>query len=167
MTENFDSDKPDNVRTYRSIPTDEMQSDNPLSTIHQWKYIWVSGSGANQTCDFKEWLKYSTKQHVSLLISKFEQSGWAESSKVANFKSIGNILNHSFTSQPQKRKSKVEFSPETCVNYIQAAWLSQRTTGVGLHGQPIKAKTLGWMASNYSSILKSLVLDRYLKQLAT
>ncbi|MFW8630855.1 hypothetical protein [Vibrio natriegens] len=81
MTENFDSDKPDNVRTYRSISTDEMQSDNPLSKIHQWKYIWVGSDGSNRTCDFKGWLKYSTKQHVALLISKFEQSGWAESSK--------------------------------------------------------------------------------------
>lgn len=154
MTENFDSDKPDNVRIYRSIPTDEMQSDNPLSKIHQWKYIWVHGSGVNCTCDFKEWLKYSTKQHVALLISKFEQSGWAETSKTENFKFIGRILKHSFNSQPQKRKSKVEFSAETCVNYIQAVWLSQRTTGVGLHGKPIKAKTLGWRASNYNSILK-------------
>ncbi|MBY8122524.1 hypothetical protein KW497_00815 [Vibrio fluvialis] len=154
MTENFDSDKPDNVRTYRSIPTDEMQSDNPLSKVHQWKYIWVDAHGTNRTCNFKKWLQYSTKEHVALLISKFEQSGWAESSKVANFKYIGNILNHSFTSQPQKHKSKVKFSPETCVNYIQAAWLSQRTTGVGLHGKPIKAKTLGWLASNYNSILK-------------
>lgn len=154
MTENFDSDKPDNVRTYRSISTDEMQSDSPLSKIHQWKYIWVSGHGTNSTCNFKKWLQYSTKEHVALLISKFEQSGWAESSKVANFKSIGNILKHSFTSQPQKHKSKVKFSPETCVNYIQAAWLSQKTTGVGLHGKPIKAKSLGWLASNYNSILK-------------
>lgn len=160
MTENFDSDKPDNVRTYRSIPTDEMQSDNPLSKIHQWTYLWGSGSGANLTCDFKEWLKYSTKQHVSLLISKFEQSGWAESSKVSNFKSIGNVLKHNFNSQHQKRKSKVEFSPEACVNYIQAAWLSQRTTGVGLHGQPIKAKTLGWLASNYNSILRKFGLGQ-------
>ncbi|HHC7339708.1 TPA: hypothetical protein ACN30U_001586 [Vibrio parahaemolyticus] len=131
-----------------------MQSENPLSKIHQWTYLWVSSNGANLTCDFKEWLKYSTKQHVALLISKFEQSGWAESSKVSNFKAIGNILKHSFTSQPQKRKSKVEFSPETCVSYIQAAWLSQRTTGVGLHGKPIEAKTLGWLASKYNSILK-------------
>lgn len=154
MTENFDSDKPDNVRTYRSIPTDEMQSDNPMSKIHQWKYIWVNSNGANLTCDFKDWLKYSTKEHVSLIISKFEQSGWSEASKANNFQYIGNILKHNFTSQSQKCKSKVEFSPETCVNYIQAAWLSQRTTGVGLHGQPIKANTLGWMASNYNSILK-------------
>lgn len=109
MMENFDSDKPDNVRTYRSIPTGEMQSDNPLSKIHQWKYIWLSGGGVNLTCDFKVWLQYSTKEHVSLLISKFEQSGWAESSKEKNFKYIGNILKHSFNSQPQKRKSKVEF----------------------------------------------------------
>ncbi|CAE6877575.1 viral genome integration into host DNA [Vibrio sp. B1REV9] len=154
MTESFDSDKPDNVRTYRSIPTDEMQSENPLSKIHQWTYLWVNGNGANLTCDFKEWLKYSTKQHVSLLISKFEQSGWSEASKAQNFKYIGNILKHSFNSQPQKRKSKVEFSPESCVNYIHAAWLSQRTTGVGLHGKPIKANTLGWMSSSYNSILK-------------
>jgi hypothetical protein len=154
MTENFDSDKPDNVRTYRSIPTDEMQSENPLSKIHQWTYLWVDSNGVNLTCDFKEWLKYSTKQHISLLISKFEQSGWSEASKVRNFQRICNILKHNFTSQSQKRKSKVEFSPESCVNYIQAVWLSQRTTGVGLHGKPIKAKTLGWMASNYNSILK-------------
>lgn len=154
MTENFDSDKPDNVRTYRSIPTDEMQSDNPLSKIHQWKYIWVDGRGSNSTCDFKGWLKYSTKQHVSLLISKFEQSGWAKATKVQNFKSIGNILKHNFNRQSQKKPNKAEFSAETCVNYIQASWLSQRTTGVGLHGKPIKAKTLGWQASNYNSILK-------------
>ncbi|MFH0228063.1 hypothetical protein ACGRRZ_02945 [Vibrio diabolicus] len=154
MTENFNSDKPDNVRTYRSIPTDEMQSDNPLSKIHQWKYIWVSGHGVNCTCDFKDWLQYSTKEHVSLLISKFEQSGWAEATKVKNFKYIGNILKYSFNSQPQKRKPKVEFSSETCVNYIQASWLSQRTTGVGLHGKPIKANTLGWLASNFNAILK-------------
>ncbi|WP_273977734.1 hypothetical protein [Vibrio parahaemolyticus] len=131
-----------------------MQSENPLSKIHQWTYLWVSSSGVNLTCDFKEWLKYSTKQHVSLLISKFEQSGWSEASKAQNFKYIDNILKHNFTSQSQKCKSKVEFSPESSVNYIQAAWLSQRTTGVGLHGKPIKAKTLGWMASNYNSILK-------------
>ncbi|MCG9638402.1 hypothetical protein L1D22_00340 [Vibrio sp. Isolate34] len=154
MTENFDSDKPDNVRTYRSIPTDEMQSENPLSKVHQWKYIWVSGLGTNRTCNFKKWLQYSTKEHVALLISKLEQSGWSEASKVQNFKYIDNILKHNFTSQPQKRKSKVEFSPESCMNYIQAAWLSQQTTGVGLHGKPIKAKTLGWMASNFNSILK-------------
>ncbi|QFQ78537.1 hypothetical protein [Vibrio harveyi] len=160
MTENFDSDKPDNVRTYRSIPTDEMQSDNPLSKIHQWKYIWVSADGSNRSCDFKDWLEYSTKQHVSLLISKFEQSGWADSSKVGNFKSIGKVLKHNFNSQHQKRKSKVEFSPEACVNYIQAAWLSQLTTGVGLHGQPIKAKTLGWLASNYNSILRKFGLGQ-------
>lgn len=154
MTESFDSDKPDNVRAYRSISTDEMQSDNPLSMIHQWKYIWVDGRGSNSTCDFKGWLKYSTKQHVSLLISKFEQSGWAEATKVQNFKSIGNILKHNFNRQSQKKPNKAEFSAETCVNYIQASWLSQRTTGVGLHGKPIKAKTLGWQASNYNSILK-------------
>ncbi|MCR9516192.1 hypothetical protein [Vibrio alginolyticus] len=153
MTENFDSDKPDNVRTYRSIPTDEMQSDNPLSKVHQWEYTWVYSNGANLTCDFKKWLEYSTKQHVSLLISKFEQSGWSEANKAQKFKYIGNILKHNFTNQSQKRKSKVEFSPESCVNYIHAAWLSQRTTGIGLHGKPIKATTLGWMASNYNSIL--------------
>lgn len=37
MTENFDSDKPDNVRTYRSIPTDEMQSDNPLEVAPNFR----------------------------------------------------------------------------------------------------------------------------------
>ncbi|MBF8999281.1 hypothetical protein [Vibrio nitrifigilis] len=154
MTENFDSDKPDNVRTYRSIPNDEMQSDNPLSKIHQWKYIWVAGSGVNYTCDFKDWLQYSTKGHVSLLISKFEQSGWAEATKVTNFKFIGDILKHNFNSQSQQKANKAEFSAETCVNYIQASWLSQRTTGVGLHGKPIKASTLGWRASSFNSILK-------------
>lgn len=154
MTENFNSDKPENVRTYRSIPTDEMQSDNPLSKIHQWKYIWVDSRGSNRTCDFKDLLQYSSKEHVSRLISKFEQSGWAEATKVGHFNSIGDILKHSSNIQSQKKVPMVEFSPETCLNYIQASWLSQRTTGVGLHGKPIKAKYLGWMASNYNSILK-------------
>ncbi|MFA0350843.1 hypothetical protein AB4486_28470, partial [Vibrio sp. 10N.222.55.C6] len=72
MTDKIDVNKPENARIYRSIPTDEMQSDNPLATIHQWKYVWKNGNGTNSNCNFEELLQYSTKKHVRFLISKFD-----------------------------------------------------------------------------------------------
>ncbi|WP_305839441.1 hypothetical protein [Photobacterium leiognathi] len=156
MTDQIDGSKPENTRTYRSISTDEMQSENTLTTIHQWKYVWKTGSGSNSTCDFQELLKYSTKKHVRFLISKVEQSGWAESSKAANFRHIRAILSHAFNEQ--KGKKKVELSVDTAAAYIHAQWLSIRTTGVGLHGQSKSAKSLGFEASLYSCMLKKFGL---------
>ncbi|PMM43606.1 hypothetical protein [Vibrio splendidus] len=163
MTDKIDVNKPENARIYRSIPTDEMQSDNLLATIHQWKYVWKNGHGTNTTCDFKELLQYSTKKHVRFLISKFDQSGWAESGKVAYFRDIRAILSHAFNEK--KGKQKVELSPESASTYIQAQWFSIRTTGVGLRGRPKKAKTLGWEASKYSSMLKKFGLGAIPKAL--
>ncbi|MEZ8446807.1 hypothetical protein AB6C93_13145 [Vibrio splendidus] len=163
MTDKIDVNKPENARIYRSIPTDEMQSDNPLATIHQWKYVWKNGNGTNSNCNFEELLQYSTKKHVRFLISKFDQSGWAESGKVAYFRDIRAILSHAFNEK--KGKQKVELSAESASAHIQAQWLSIRTTGVGLHGKPKKAKTLGWEASKFSSMLKKFGLGEIPKAL--
>ena len=127
-----------------------------LTTIHQWKYVWKAADGCNHTCDFQELLKYSTKKHVRFLISKVEQSGWAEATKVTNFGRIRIILSHAFNEQ--KGKKKVELSVDTAAAYIHAQWLSIRTTGIGLHGQFKSAKTLGLEASVFSSILKKFGL---------
>ncbi|WP_318495062.1 hypothetical protein [Photobacterium leiognathi] len=163
MTDQIDGSKPENTRTYRSISTDEMQSENTLTTIHQWKYVWKTGNGYNSTCDFQELLKYSTKKHVRFLISKVEQSGWAEASKVTHFSYIRAILSHAFNEQ--KGKKKVELSVDTAAAYIHAQWLSIRTTGIGLHGQSKSAKSLGRGASCYSSMLKKFGLGVIPKEL--
>ena len=74
-------DKKTNVRTYRSLPTSDMKRNNTLTEITQWKYVWKSGAGTNSTCDFSQWKAFATDEHIRFLISKFEQSGWAESTK--------------------------------------------------------------------------------------
>ena len=154
MTEMIDTEHTENARTYRSAPTTEMVTDNTLTAITKWKYAWKDGGGRNLTCDFAQLKTYASDEHIRLLISKFQQSGWRESSKVMNFSLIRQVLGHAFDSQSGKQKAKVQFSPETCTQYIHAIYLSMASTGVGLNGKPIKAKTLGWQGSNLSSICR-------------
>ncbi|MEQ3652615.1 MAG: hypothetical protein ABNH21_12930 [Glaciecola sp.] len=152
MTDIITTDSKENARSYRSIPTNEMVAENTLTIITKWKYIWKNSSGNNATCDFNEFKAYVTHEHIRLLISKFELSGWRESSKVEQFKTVRNVLRHAFNAQ--EGKSKVEFSPETCTKYIHATYLSMTSKRVGLNGKPISAKTLGWLGSNLNSICK-------------
>ena len=151
-------DKKTNVRTYRSLPTSDMKQSNTLTEITQWKYVWKNGAGINRTCDFSQLKAFATDEHIRFLISKFEQSGWAESTKVTSFKYIKKLLQYVYESQPIEARQPVEFSPETSVKYIHAAYLSMASTGMGLHGKPISAKTLGWLASNYNSICRKFGL---------
>ena len=154
MTETIDTEHTENARTYRSTPTTEMVTDNTLTAITKWKYTWKNGGGCNETCDFAQLKAYATDEHIRLLISKFQQSGWRETTKASSFRFIRQVLSHAFDRQSGKQKAKVEFSPATCTQYIHAAYLSMASTGVGLNGKPIKAGTLGWMGSNLNSICK-------------
>ena len=152
MTDAITTDSKENARSYRSIPTNEMVTDNTLANITKWKYVWTNCQGGDSTIDFKELKTYATDKHIRLLISKFEQSGWRESTKVEQFKTVRNVLRHAFGAQDGK--SKVEFSPEACTQYIHAAYLSMASKGMGLNGKPVSAKTLGWLGSNLNSICK-------------
>lgn len=154
MTDVIDTESKRNARVYRSTPTTEMVTDNTLTAINKWKYTWKSSSGCNATCDFTELKAYASDEHIRLLISKFQQSGWREVSKADHFNTVRKILRHVFTAQSGKRKTKVQFSPETCTQYIHATYLSMASTGKGLHGKSISAKTLGWQGSNLNSICK-------------
>ncbi len=154
MTEVIDTEHTERARTYRSTPNTEMVTDNTLIAITKWKYVWKNGGGGNSTCDFAQLKAYATDEHIRLLISKFQQSGWRETSKSANFRYIRQVLSRAFNTQSGKQKVKVQLSPETCTQYIHAAYLSMASTGVGLNGKPIKAKTLGWLSSNLNSICK-------------
>ncbi|MZI94080.1 hypothetical protein F9817_12845 [Vibrio sp. CAIM 722] len=158
MTDVIDTEYKENARAYRSTPTTEMVTDNILTAITKWKYTWKDGSGCNSMCDFAELKAYATDEHIRLLISKFQQSGWRESSKARYFSTIRQIIRHAFNAQSGKRKAKVQFSPETCTQYIHATYLSMASTGKGLHGKPISAKTLGWLGSNLNSICKKFGL---------
>lgn len=154
MTDVIDTEPKENARAYRSTPTTVMVTDNTLKVITKWKYTWKNGNGTNSTCDFAELKAYATDEHIRLLISKFQQSGWREASKREHFKTIRQILRHAFNAQSGKRKTKVQFSPETCTQYVHATYLSMASTGKGLHGKPVSAKTLGWLGSNLNSICK-------------
>lgn len=154
MTDVMNAEPKDNARAYRSTPTTEMVTDNTLTAITKWKYVWKNAYGYNSKCDFAELKLYATDEHIRLLISKFQQSGWRESSKVCHFLTVRKILDHAFNNQSGKRKTKVQFSSETCTQYIHATYLSMASTGKGLHGKPISAKTLGWLGSNLNSICK-------------
>ncbi|HHX8346890.1 TPA: hypothetical protein ACVOYN_000641 [Vibrio diabolicus] len=150
----MDTEPKENARAYRSIPTTEMVTDNTLTAITKWKYTWKNGHGSNSMCNFAELKAYATDEHIRLLISKFQQSGWREASKVEHFRNVRQILRHAFNAQSGKRKAKVQFSTETCTQYIHATYLSMASTGKGLHGKPIKPKSLGWLGSNLNSICK-------------
>ena len=152
MTDITPEDSKKNARAYRSIPTNEMVTDNTLTSITKWKYVWKNGCGGNSTCDFKQLITYAAEDHIRLLISKFEQSGWRESSKVEHFKCVRKVLRHAFNAQGGK--SKVEFSPETCTTYIHAAYLSMASKRDGLYARPICPTTLGHLGSILSSICK-------------
>lgn len=149
-----DSDQKENARTYRSIPTNEMVTDNTLTNITKWKYVWHNGSGVNCNYDFTAFKAYATDDHIRLLISKFEQSGWREPTKVNCFSYIRRVLAHAFNKQSGEQKANVEFSPETCTQFIHAQYLSIVSTGKGLDGNPIKATTLGSIGSHLNSICR-------------
>ncbi|WP_318393050.1 hypothetical protein [Enterobacter sp.] len=149
-----DSQQRKNARTYRSIPTTEMVTDNTLTNITKWTYVWKDGGGNNISCDFISLKAYATDDHVRLLISKFEQSGWRESTKFNCFTYVRRVLTHAFNKQSGEQKAKVEFSPETCTQFIHAQYLSIVTTGKGLNGNPIKSTTLGQMGSRLNSFLR-------------
>lgn len=152
MTDIIDTKSKENARAYRSTLTTEMVTDNTLTAITKWKYTWKNGNNGSSTCDFAELKAYATDEHIRLLISKFQQSGWSEPSKGSHFQTVKKILRHAFNAQSGKRKAKVQFSPETCTQYIHATYLSMASTGKGLYGKPISAKTLGWQGSNLNSI---------------
>ena len=154
MTDFLDTPETGNARTYRSTPTPEMVTDNTLTTITKWKYVWKTGHGGSSTCDFSDFKAYATDQHIRLLISKFQQSGWAESSKCTHFSRIRRVLAHAFNAQSGKRKVKVAFSPDTCTQFIHANYLAMTSTGKGLSGDPIKARTLGQLGSELNSTCK-------------
>ncbi|HBU9459112.1 TPA: hypothetical protein MDH73_004018 [Klebsiella pneumoniae] len=149
-----DSDQKENARTYRSIPTTEMVTDNTLTNITKWKYVWQNGSGGNSNCDFTMFKAYTTDDHIRLVISKFEQSGWREATKVGYFSYVRRVLAHAFDKQNGEHKAKVEFSPETCTQFIHAQYLSMVSTGNGLDNIPIKTTTLGKMGSHLNSICR-------------
>ncbi len=149
-----DSDQKENARTYRSIPTTEMVTDNTLTNITKWKYVWQNGAKGNSYCDFTMFKAYATDDHIRLLISKFEQSGWREATKVVHFFSVRRVLAHAFNKQSGEQKAKVEFSPETCTQFIHAQYLSMKSTGNGLDNIPIKTTTLGKMGSQLNSICR-------------
>jgi len=116
MTDALDTEPKGNARAYHSTPTSEMVVDNTLTTITKWQYIWKNGTHSNSTCDFSELKEYATDEHIRLLISKFQQSGWSYSLKVSNFYRIRQVLAYAYQAQNNNLKNKVEFNPETCVH---------------------------------------------------
>lgn len=154
MTDLLDIQQVKNTRTYRSTPTTEMVTDNTLTTITKWKYVWKNASGGNSTCNFSDLKAYAANDHIRLLISKFQQSGWRDSSKTEHFATIRRVLKHAFNAQSGKQKVKVQFSPQTCTQFIHANYLSMVSTGKGLSCKPVKAKYLGWLGSNLNSLCK-------------
>lgn len=160
MTDSLDRETKENARAYRSTPTTEMVVDNTLTTITKWQYIWKNGTHINATCDFSELKKYATDEHIRLLISKIQQSGWSDATKVMNFKYIRQVLSYAYQAQNNNLKNKVEFNPETCVRFIHANYLSIVSTGKGVSNKPISAKTLGWLGSVLNSICKKFGLGQ-------
>lgn len=158
MIDGLDTETKENARAYRSTPTSEMVVDNTLTTITKWKYIWKNSSHTNSTCDFSELKKYATDEHIRLLISKFQQSGWRDVSKASRFRHIRQVLAYTYQAQNNKLKNKVEFSPETCVQFIHANYLSMVSTGKGVHDKPISANYIGWLGSTLNSICKKFGL---------
>ncbi|AMO54469.1 hypothetical protein GZ77_23190 [Endozoicomonas montiporae] len=154
MTDFLDTQQKENTRTYRSTPTTEMVTDNTLTTITKWKYVWKNSSGGNQTCDFSDLKVYAAGDNIRLLISKFQQSGWRDATKAGHFKRIRAVLKHAFNTQSGQQKAKVQFSPQTCTQFIHANYLSMASTGKGLSGKPVKATYLGWMGSNLNALCK-------------
>ena len=154
MTDFVDTQQKENTRAYRSTPTTEMVTDNTLSTITKWKYVWKDGNGNNSTCDFSEFKAHASDDHIRLLISKFQQSGWREPTKCTNFRYVRQVLAHTFNAQSGEKKAKVQFSPQTCTQFIHAIYLSMASTGKGLSSRPMKAEMLGYTGSLLSSMCK-------------
>ncbi len=108
MTDSLDTETKENARAYRSTPTSEMVVDNTLITITKWQYIWKNSNHYNSTCDFAEFKKYATDEHIRLLISKFQQSGWRDASKVMNYGFIRQVLVYAYQAQNNNLKNKVD-----------------------------------------------------------
>ena len=109
MTDSLDRETKENARAYRSTPTSEMVVDNTLTTITKWKYIWKNSHHSNSTCDFAEFKAYATDEHIRLLISKFQQSGWRDASKVSNFYHIRHVLAYAYQAQNNNIKNYINF----------------------------------------------------------
>ena len=152
MTDYPETQQVENARTYRSTPTTEMVTDNTLTTITKWKYVWKNGRGSNSICDFSVFKTYAADDHIRFLISKFQHSGWREPTKESHFTRIRQVLEHAFNAQSGKKKAKVDFSPQTCTQFIHANYLAIASTGKGLSGRPMKVKYLGWLGSNLNSL---------------
>ncbi|HJS13815.1 MAG TPA: hypothetical protein VJ795_01990 [Rheinheimera sp.] len=168
MTDTFTTESKESVRVYRSTPTTEMVTDNTLTKITKWKYVWKNSNGEKNTVDFKKFRAFATDKHIRLLISKFEQSGWREPTKYSQFCHILSVLRHVFNAQGGKQK--VEFSPDTCTQYIRMIYLLMASTGKGLNGKPVSAKTLGYLGSNLTSICSKFgfgTIPRAARNLAT
>lgn len=158
MTDSIDTESKENARAYRSTPTSDMVVDNTLTDITKWTYIWKSGSNTNATCNFSELKTYATDEHIRFLISKFQQSGWRDASKVENFRQIRKIL--AYVYHAQGGKQKVPFSPEACAQFIHANYLSIASTGKGVSNKLITTKTLGHQGSRLNSICKKFGLGQ-------
>lgn len=158
MTDGIDTETKENARVYRSTPTSGMVVDNTLTEITKWTYIWKNGSHINATCDFSELKTYATDEHIRFLISKFQQSGWRDASKVHNFQQIRKIL--AYVYHAKGGKQKITFSPEACIQYIHANYLSIASTGKGVSNKPITTKTLGHDGSRLNSICKKFGLGQ-------
>ncbi|CED61985.1 putative uncharacterized protein [Moritella viscosa] len=148
-----------NSRSYRSTPIADMVTSNPLTSISKWKYVWQH-SGVNRTCNFEEFRIFAEDEHVRLLISKFECSGWSNTSKVTRFDLIKNVLKYAFATQPDNSKSKVVFSPQTIIKYIHATYSSMMTTGKGLHGKPITVNHIGRTSGSLRGICDKFGLGK-------
>ena len=160
MTDALDTEPKGNARAYHSTPTSEMVVDNTLTTITKWQYVWNNSNHSNSTCDFAEFKKYATDEHIRLLISKFQQSGWRDASKVSNFYHIRHVLAYAYQAQNNNIKNKIEFNPETCVQYIHANYLSMVSSAKGVSSKPISASTLGRQGAQLSSICKRFGLGQ-------
>ena len=80
-----------------------------------------------------------------------------------NFYRIRQVLAYVYQAQDNNLKNKIEFSPETCILFIHANYLSMVSTGKGVSNKPITAKYLGWLGSALNSICKKFGLGQISK----
>lgn len=64
------------------------------------------------------------------------------------------MLAYAFNAQSSKQKIKVQFSTETCAQFIHANYLSMVSTGKGVSGKTLKAKSLGQTGSSLNSLCR-------------
>jgi hypothetical protein len=153
MTAVMDSPQRENARTYRSTPTTEMVTDNTLTCITKWHYVWKDSRGGNSNCDFTALKAYATDDHVRLLISKFQQSGWREATKVSRFIDVRSVLAHAFNAQSGEQKAKWSSHLKLALNiFMRPTCLWQVLERAERHSH--QAKMLGWRGSNLNSICR-------------